>query len=58
MPAKLDRCVRQVRAQLTSKWKKRNKGKTPSEKVQKKITSSAWAICRETLNLEQEEVTE
>jgi hypothetical protein len=49
-PAKLDRCVKRVRAELMTKWKKKNPGKTASEKTKKNITSRAWAICNSTVS--------
>ena len=47
---KLERCIRHVRQQLLDRWKSRHKGKQPTQDVLKKITSSAWAICRSALN--------
>ena len=40
MPAKLDRCVEKIKAQLIKK------GKSPKE-----AEKSAWAICRKRLKL-------
>jgi len=47
-PAKLDRCVKQVKKSLVEKFKKKNK-RSPSKEEMKDITSSAWAICTDRL---------
>jgi len=53
MPAKLDRCVKNVKAQGLAKYAK-SKGIKVSEipdKAKKRIESSAWAICRKSTGL-------
>lgn len=47
---KLERCIKGTKDGLVKKWKKQNKNKKISEKINKKLTSAAWAICRNALN--------
>jgi len=49
-PKKLDDCVASVRQQKVADFKKKN-GKAPSKEQMKKITSSAFAICRSQLGV-------
>ena len=49
-PAKLDRCVREVTKKRVAEFKKK-KGRTPNRKEMQDIVSSAWAICRKSLNM-------
>lgn len=44
MPAKLDRCVVQVKKSFIDKYVKKN-GKQPSAKKKKEFTSRAFAVC-------------
>lgn len=44
MPAKLDRCVRQVIKKKTDEYREKY-ARSPGEAQQKKIKNSAWAIC-------------
>ena len=48
MPAKLDRCVRNVKKQLTEEYRDKY-NKEPSEKKKKEIEDSAWAICTDSV---------
>lgn len=50
MPAKLDRCVTQVKKRFVDKYVKDN-GKQPSAKKKKEFESSAWGICRNQLDV-------
>lgn len=49
-PAKLDRCVKNVKKQRVEKFKE-EKGRSPNKKEMEEITSSAFAICRSQLDL-------
>ena len=49
-PAKLESCVKQVLEQKVKSYRKKN-GKAPSAEQKKKMTSSAWAICRSQLGV-------
>lgn len=49
-PAKLDRCVKNVKKQRVKKFRE-EKGRSPNKKEMEEITSSAFAICRSQLDL-------
>ncbi len=49
-PAKLDRCVKDVLSEKMEAFTKKN-GKAPSAAQKKKMTSSAWSICRASTGL-------
>lgn len=49
-PAKLDRCVDRVRKQKIKEFRKK-KGRSPNKEEMKDIVSSAWAICRDALDM-------
>jgi hypothetical protein len=49
-PAELDRCVSKVKKRLVEKYKKEHDGKAPSKSKMKDIISSAWAICKKSLD--------
>jgi len=49
-PAKLDRCVREVTNKSVEKFKKKH-GRVPNKKEKRSIVSSAYAICRKSLNM-------
>jgi hypothetical protein len=48
-PAKLDRCVVDVKSKEIERYKKRY-GKDPDKKAMKKIERKAWAICQSSIN--------
>jgi len=49
-PAKVDRCVKDVKKRLVSKFKEEHK-KSPSKKQLKQLESSAWAICQKQMKV-------
>jgi len=49
-PAKLDRCVKDVLSEKMEAFTKKN-SKAPSAAQKKKMTSSAWSICRASTGL-------
>ncbi len=51
MPAKKDRCVKDVVKEKVDRYKKKH-NKEPSEKLKKKYEESAYAICTNVLGTE------
>lgn len=49
-PAKLERCVKEVKDKKVKNFVKKN-GRKPNKKEMQDITSSTWAICRSALNM-------
>jgi hypothetical protein len=49
-PAKLDRCVREVTDKRVAEFRKKN-DRAPNKKEMQDIVSSAWAICRKSLDM-------